>query len=799
MHKIFFISAWRNLVKNKVYTFLNVLGLVIGVVVCLFIGVWLQRELSFDDFHPRGDAIFRVVNTFKSESETFAQAPSGIALAAHLPKELPMVKAACRVFHFEYKFKAGNNRFFESNTLVADSNFFNFFGFRLKQGQPGKVLQSADQLVLSEKMAFKYFGTDQGIVGKTLLMDEQPMIVAGVAEDPPVNSQLQYDIVVPYTHFRNFALAQWKQDLDDQWVGGWPYVYVELAQPLQWKEAERQINVVVAKFSEKEWKENKMSYQYFLQPIRDVHLQSHLRYDAANNGSLSTVNIFSVVGIIVLLLACINYINLTTAGAIKRAKETSVRKVIGATKNQLVLQFFLETLIISTSAVVLAVLLSKSMMPLFSRWIGQVYFLPLNAPTILVIAAFVLFISIVAGIYPSVFLSSFNPATALKGNLLQSKRGNMIRKGLVVFQFTITIALIASILIISRQMEFIKSRPLGFNDNAVVAINFQGDGIVARGYPVIRNELLKSPYILNVSRHEANVIGGLGNGWTTTINVKGDEVSTSIYRLNADADYFDTYGMKLAAGRFFSKAVPTDSAKSVIVNEAAVRTFGWSSALAAIGKPFGKGDERRYVIGVVKDFNFETLHKPVEALLIGYPHGGSSMSVKVDARHIHEAIGHIEKVWNKQVAEVPFGYSFVDDRIAAQYGSEQKMEAIFYVFSGMSLLIACLGLFGLSIFVVERKVKEIGVRKVLGASVPGIVALLSKDFLRLILLSVLIASPLAWYFMNGWIHEFAYHIDIGWTVFVVAGMIAVLIALLTVGIQSVKAAIANPAKSLRTE
>lgn len=585
------------------------------------------------------------------------------------------------------------------------------------------------------------------------------------------------------------------------WVGGWPYTYVKLTSPLKRREVEKQVNNVVAKFSEKEWKENKMSYQYFLQPVRDIHLKSHLRYDAANNGSLSTVNIFSIVGIIVLLLACINYVNLTTAGAIKRAKETSVRKVVGATQLQLVRQFFLETFIISAIAVVLGVVMFKTILPEFSRWIGQPYQFPITAANLLIILGCVIFISAVAGIYPATILSSFNPAVSLKGNFSQSKRGNIIRKSLVVFQFTITIALVASILVITQQMNFIRNKSLGFNGNAVIEVNFNRDQNVIQHYASLRNEFLKSPYILNITKHNANIVGGLANGWTTTCNLTGDEVSTSIYGLSVDADYFDTYGMKLAAGRFFSKNIPTDTAKAVLVNEAAVKTFGWQKPENGIGKPFGKGDDTRYVIGVVKDFNFESLHRSVDALLIGFARGenNNKISLKIDAEHIHEAINHLTKTWKNVVPEVPLQYSFVDERITEQYGSEQKMEGIFYGFSGLSLLIACLGLFGLSTFVVERKVKEIGIRKVLGANVPGIVALLSKDFLKLVFLSILIASPLAWYFMNNWLQDFAYRISISWWVFIAAGVIALLIALITVSIQSVKAAIANPVKSLRTE
>jgi putative ABC transport system permease protein len=799
MIKNFFLIAYRNLVKNKMNTFLNVTGLAIGVVVCLLIGVWLQRELSFDNFHPDSKQIFRLTNRFKSESESFSQAPSGPAFGAQLPKQLSAVNAACRLFRSEYKIKAGNTEFFENNILIVDSNFFQFFGFHLKQGNSARVLESFNQIVLTEAMSIKYFGRENPI-GKTIMVDgEHPMVVTGIAANAPVNSQIQFDFLIAYPFLRKMANEQWKFDIDNFWVGGWPLTYVQIKDPQKWKEAESEINKIAARFSAKEWQENKMSYKYHLQPIRDVHLKSNLRYDASNNGSLARVKVFSIVGIIVLLLACINYINLTTAGAIKRAKETAVRKVIGAVKAQLLRQFFIETFIISAIAVVLGVLTFKMILPAFSQWIGQPYDFVFTGTTFLLLFALILFISSVAGIYPATILSSFSPATTLKGNFSQSPRGNFIRKGLVVFQFTMTIALIASILIINDQMRYIKNKSLGFNGKAILEIKFYSQSAVVNQYNVIRNEFLKNPYILNVSKHNQNVVGGMGNGWTTTENLKGEEVSTSLYQLSVDTTYFTTYDMKLAAGRFFSSDMPTDTTKSVLVNEAAVRTFGWQKPENAIGKRFGKGNNVRYVIGVVKDFNFESLHKPVEAMLIEYAQRGSRLSVKIDMAHTDEAIQHIEKSWRSLVPDVPFQYSFVDDSLAKQYGNEKKMEGIFYGFSGLSLLIACLGLFGLSIFVVERKIKEIGVRKVLGASVSGIVALLSKDFLKLVLIAFVIATPLSWIFMNKWLEDFAYRINIGWWVFAIAGMIALLIALITVSFQAIRAAIANPVKSLRTE
>ncbi|MEO8763752.1 MAG: ABC transporter permease [Ginsengibacter sp.] len=799
MFKNFFQTAWRNLLQNKVFTILNISGLSIGIVVCLIIGIWLTREMSFDDFHPNSRQIFRLSNTFKSESESFSQAPSGPAFGAQLPGQLPIIQSACRIFREAYKFKYDDKQFFENNVIAVDSNFFKFFGFRLLSGQPQHVLGTSSQIVLSEKMAIKYFGKESP-VGKTILLDnEYPFTVSGVVENAPLNSHIQYDCILPVSFLRQNIIKRYHSDINSIWTGGWPYTYVALANPKNWREAERQVNQVAAKFSAKDWEENKMSYKYFLQPLRDIHLKSQLRYDANNNGSLARVRIFSILGIIVLLLACINYTNLTTAGAIKRAKETSVRKVVGAKRLQLFLQFFLETLMLCTIAVIIAIFLLNIILPAFSTWIGSAYDFYFTVKNIFIALGFVILVSLIAGIYPAVLLSSFNPATALKGSFTQSKSGNVLRKSLVIFQFTITIALVAAIFIINRQMNFIKNRSLGFNSNAVLEIQFQGDASVKKQYASLRNELLSSPYILNVSEHGENVVGGLGNGWTTTENLKGAEISTSLYSMNVDTSYFNTYNMQLAAGRFFSNKIPTDTAGAALVNEAAVRTFGWQTPANAIGKRFGKGKNTQYVIGVVKDFNFENLHKPVEALKINYSNYGGSISLKIDAKNIGPALDHLKKVWKGAIPGVPLQYAFIDESIEKQYGNEQKMQGVFYALAGLSLLIACLGLFGLSIFIVERKIKEIGIRKVLGSSVSGIVVLLSKDFAKLVLISIVIATPIAWYFMNNWLQDFAYRISIGWWVFVVAGIIALVIAIATVSFQAIKAAIANPVKSLRTE
>jgi putative ABC transport system permease protein len=791
-------SAIRHLSRNRTAAILNISGIAIGIATCMIIAVWAERELSFDDFHPNVSNKYRLWNTFISESETFSQAPSGTGLGAQLPKHIPAIINTCRIFNGDYKLRYNDKAFFESRVIVTDSNFFSFFGFTLLKGNARNVLHSPNDIVLSERTAIKYFGTAEAAFGKTILVDDQPTTVSGVAIDPPLNSHIQFDAVLPYARLRAFALAQWNEDLDNVWVGGWPHTYVEINDESRAGYVLQMVNEVVARFSKKEWEDNKMSYTYFMQPVRDIHLQSALRYDSANNGNLITVRVFAAVAVFILILACVNYINLTTATALRRAKEISLRKVSGASRRQLMTQFFTETLIVSSFAVIIAVLLLQLSLPLLSSWMGQEYRFSFTLTNVLILTAFVVVVTLASGFYPSVILSSFQPVESLKGRFSNSHRGHVARKGLVIFQFAISTVLLISILTVSHQMNFIRSASIGYHADALVSVNFNGDESVVGKYDVIRNELLSAPYIVGVTRHDGNVVGGLGNGWTTTRNNEGKEIVTSIYRMRVDADYFDTYGMELAAGRIFSKGT-TDSTRSVIVNEAAVKNIGWPTPQDALGKPFGSGENTRYVIGVVKDFHFESLHKRVDPLLIGHVRGGSIISLRIDGSHLRDGIDHLRQAWAKLVPGVPLQYAFVDDTLREQYASEQKMEAVFNIFAGLSFLIACMGLFGLSTFIMQQRSREIGIRKVLGAHETGLAVLLTADFLKPVLLSAIIAMPVGWYVMDQWLQTFAYHATMTWWILVLAAIIPAMIAVLTVSVQSVKTSLINPAITLRTE
>lgn len=795
-----FRLAIRYLLKHVHTTALNVLGLALGVAVCLTVAIWLERELSFDNFHPEAERIFRLTNTFKSETESFSQAGSNFAHGVYLPREVAQITEGCRFIDDLLLVNANEKQFFEENILTADSNFFHFFGFKLIEGDPQTCLNSPDKIVLTQTIARKYFGTTSPI-GKPFKVDEYQFMVSAVAADPPDNSHIRFSMAWPVARLDQIARTEWgiPNGLDEEWLGGWPSVYLRLQDPTQRIAAEKAVNAVCRRHSGMAQDSNKMAYTYHLQPLRDIHLGTGLRYDAENNGSKSLVWVFAAVGLVVLLLACINYINLTTAGAMKRARETAVKKVVGATRRFLIGQFFTEALLTSVVAVTLGFGLFQLAMPAFSRLTEQEYDLHFSVARLGLLAGFTGLIAILSGLYPAIALSGFHPANALKGNLLNGISGNALRQTLVVFQFSMSVALIIGILVIGQQMNFVAGKNLGYQADALLELRYFGNQQVNQQYGAIYHELKKSPHIKNISRHNQGLTGGLGNGWTTTTNGQGEEVSTSLYRLSTDPEFVKTYDIELAAGRYFSGDFPTDTAKACVVNESAVRTFGWGSAENALGKQFGKGEGAKTVVGVLRDFHFETLHKPVEPLQINFSRSGSTLSIKMDATHLPEAIAYLENSWTTMFPDVPLQYHFVGDNIVQQYLTEARAQKVFNILSGVSLLIACLGLFGLSVFMAERRTKEVGIRKVLGASAAGITGLLAKDFLKLVLVAILLAVPIAWWFMDRWLADFAFRISLQWWVFALAGGIAVAVAFLTVSFQSLKAALANPVRSLRSE
>ncbi len=792
--------AFRTLRKNRLTTSLNIIGLAVGFAVCLFVGLWMQYELSFDRFHADAGRIFRLTNTFKSETESFSQAPCGPAFGAHIPLKISGVTSATRVYEESGRLEVDGKVFQEPRMVVADANFFRFFSFEITSGDPDRFLTEPGNIVLTEKTAMKYFG-DENPVGKPMRLDgAHTFTVSGVVKDAPAASQIQFDLVLPMAFLKKLAAEEWGiKNVDGEWLGGWMMTFVKLANPTDAPTIEKQINDLLYVNAGDKMDSLKMSYTYHIQPLTDVHLSSNLRYDAENNGSLATLRSFVAVGLIVLLLACINYINLATASAVRRAKETGVRKVNGAARSELVQQFLVESLLTAFVAGGLGWLFFQLGLPGFERLTGHAFSGAFSAQVIGLLAIMSLAAGLLAGVYPALVISGFQPAGVLKGAFQTSFRGVWLRKSLVVAQFSASVALLVAVCVIWRQMNFVHGKSLGFKQDALLEVNFFGAPEIARQTGALRNELLSNHAVSHVAFHRSSLVGGLGNGWTTTVDLTGKEISSSLYRMAVSPEFFETYDLQLAAGRFLSGDFPTDTTKSVMINEAAVRAFGWQTPENALGKPFGKGEQTRTVVGVVRDFHFENLHKPVEPLLLGFSRFNSFFSVKIEAAQISEAIRHIEKTWQNLAPGLPLKYQFVDEKIGGQYAAEQTIWRLFLMLSGLAIFIACLGLFGLATHSAQQRAKEIGIRKVLGASVAGITGLLAKDFLKLVTIAIVIASPVAYYFMDKWLADFAYRIDIQWWMFAIAGVGAVAVAFLTVSFQSVKAALANPVDSLRSE
>ena len=802
MFKKFSLLSFRNLAKHKSFTLLNITGLAAGLTCFIFIASWIQDELSYDTFNSKADRIVRVVSKSTTPSETFSQAVTGVPLANALKTDFPEVENTVR---FEQKgaiVKYGNNQSDESGIILTDPSFFNVFDYHLLQGNVNTALSDPYNIILTQSMARKYFGNNDPM-GKALLIYLYDSTgrgalykVTGVIPDAPKNAHFTFNFLVSFKTFETYApeaAAEWdKNDF---------YTYLLLRNKSSIKKIEARLPAFAERHTEKYMREANTHLDFSLQPLTSIHFNSHLRYEIAPTGSMENIYIFSTIGIFILLIACINYMNLATARASERAKETGVKKVLGAQKIQLIFHHLGEALVVTFTSFLVALLLAAILQPVFKELSGKELWLFHSPVLLLLLFAITLILGILSGIYPAFLITAYKPAEVLKGKLTSTSGGVQLRKSLVVLQFTITIILIAGILVINSQLSYIQHKDLGYKKDALLTLKTNGNTDVIENYEAFKNAVLSKPLVTGITTSNAILAGGLGNRGVTTVSGNGDRITSILYNLKADENYINVYGMKIVAGRNFYSNITADSA-SYIINEAAVKSFGWKNAEDAINKPFSATGKEGRVIGVVKDFHFNSLHQQVEPLVIMPRLANqrfSQISVRIAMNDPQQAIHWIADNWEKNFPSALLEYSFMDKKLNDQYLAENRFSKFFLCFSILSLIIACLGLFGLTAFTVRQRVKEIGIRKVLGASVSGITTMLSTDFLKLVFISAIIAVPVAWYVMNKWLQDFAYRINIEGWVFVVAGLAALLIALLTISFQSIKAAIANPVKSLRTE
>lgn len=785
-------TALRNLWKNKLFTAVNVFGLATGMACSLLIFLWVQDERSFDRFNTKAAKTYRVTAKLGDVEAAVVPPP----LAAAIKAGIPGVENATRLSALHKMITVGTKKFDEKRIYFADSNFLKIFSYPLLEGNPTRVLTSPDAVVLTEATAIKYFGKTESAVGKIIYIDDdikgRNLVVTGVLKNLPHNSHLQFDLLLPTAQYDRI------NNPEGSWNNFDAFVYFQLADNFKatatsLKQIEEQINGLPAK-NNREVKAN-----LFIQPLTDIHLHSHYMLDVEGQGNREHVTIFSLIAIFILLIACINFMNLSTALSARRAKEVGLRKTIGALRSQLILQFLGESILLSLVSLLVATALVVLLLPLFNDLSSKS--LSINLLDGKLVGSFLgtaIVAGIVSGSYPALFLSSFSPINVLKGLKIFDSKKSFLRSGLVILQFSISVILMISTLVVYRQLQFIKNRDIGFAKENLLYVKMPEVGDLHNNKELLKTTFDQRPEISDYTITDelpTYLTSGSLLSWPT----KAPDEQVIAYRLRTDENFIKTFGMRLVAGRFFSRDLKTDDS-TYVVNEATVRAMGLQP-LNALGKKISISleDKQGTIIGVVKDFNFKPVQQPVEPLVIKNNFAGGHVVLRTTPENIQTIVADIKNVFGKIYADYPFSYGFVDEDLSKLYRAEKRMGKLFNVFSLLSIIISCLGLFGLAAFATQKRTKEIGVRKVLGASEAGIVALLSKDFIGLVAFALIIAFPIAGWLMNKWLQGFTYRISLTWWIYALAGLTALLVALITVSYQSIKAAITNPVKSLRTE
>ena len=817
MFRNYFKVAFRNLLKRKGFSLINILGLATGMAVCLLIILFIQSELSYDKHHEKADNIYRVVleRSYPGRATSYSIIPQSIGAA--IKAEYPEVLESTRLFNLggngSFFLRIGEKTFEEKRVLAADSNFFRVFSSKMLHGDATTALQNPNSAVLNESTAKRYFGSSDA-VGKQFVTDgddtTQTFIVTGVVADWPDNSHFLFDMLISTNSFQFTRRPNY--------VGFAAHTYLLLNPNASYLALEGKFPAMIKKYVSPEinrvfnqsWEDFQKAgngYKYYLQPLPKIHLISDLEAELRPNGSMTAVYIFAIVAVFILFLACINFINLSTARSVERAREVGIRKTFGSERKALIGQFLIESVFVSLVSMFLAFALILLLIPAFNSISGKTltaaYFL--QPSWIMLLVVFVLITGIVAGLYPAFVLSSFNPIMVLKGRFKSNKYGLALRNGLVIFQFAISVILIIATIVVNIQMKYMLGNKLGFKKDHVIVV--ERTDLVEDQFPAFKNELLGISGVESASG--TSTMPGNQNFFGTTWQEVGSKSPMTGRGMIVDEDYNKTLGLELKEGRFFSKDFSTDTL-SVVLNEKAVKELGLKtvigSRLTSTDEFFNGPDNAIYtynVIGVVKDFHYHSLHEPISPLVIinSRKFGSRSglMALRVTGDNFKSSLAGIENAWKKFVKEKPFNYYFLDRTLAAQYKAEQTTQRIFTIFSGLAIFIACIGLLGLAAYATQQRTREISIRKILGASESSIVTMLSKDFLKLVLISSAIAFPLAWWAMNKWLQDFAYRVDVGWWIFIAAAMLAVLIALLTISTQALKAAFTSPVKNLRTE
>jgi len=784
--------AIRNFSRQKIYSFINIAGLALGMGLSILIFFYIQAELSYDRFNEKADRIYRVAEESSQDGSTVSHANIFPIIAPNLVKEFPEILSAVR-FEKDPRVLVSLNedKFIENRFFYADSSFFDIFSFPLIKGNPETALNDPYSLLLTEKTAKKYFG-EKDPLGQTLnINNEYDYIITGVLKNIPPNSHIKFDFLSSMS-----TLEAQDQNYGKIWGSMSAYTYILLAPGSSPQEIEEKFPDFIRKHRNQK---AALSWKFFLQPLTSIHLRSHLNYELEANGDIKYVYIFSAIALFIIIIAGINFMNLSTARSSKRAKEVGIRKVLGAVRPQLAKQFMAESIIMTVAAVPFSLLLveflSKSMHSFFGDQLNVNYWKNPLIP--LGFFILVLFLGLFSGSYPAFFLSSFSPSSVLYGRIKSGVKGRLFRKTLVVFQFSISVFLITGTLIIHDQLNFIQNQELGFDKENVLFIPVN-DPAVKKNFLPFKTKLLQHPDVLNVSASTSlpSIAPGVGAYVPQGLS---EEDAFIVRHLLCDYDFIRTYGMKVKQGRNFNQAISTDQKQALILNETAANHLGWDDP---VGQILTNRIGKYQIIGVVKDFHFRSKHQKIEPLVLSLIPDNRYIyyaSLRISGQNIKRTLNSIKDTWRSMAPTRPFQYFFLDNEFDQLYKSEMKTSRLFDFLTVMALFIACLGLFGLASYTADQRTKEMGIRKVLGASTSHIFYLLSGEFIKWIILSSLIAWPLAYYFMSQWLNNFAYRINLTPLIFVFSAAAALLIAVLTVSFQALKTARSNPAESLRYE
>ena len=791
MIKNYFKIAWRNLAKNKVFSLINIFGLTVGITVCMMIFLFIMNEFSVDNFHANEKNIYRVMRGFKEEGKSREVAYLSGPYSPALLTDFPEIKKSVRVDPSGGLISFGNKAFNEKKIYVTDPGFFTMFTFPLIRGNAENVLANPGDVVLTETTAKKYFGSADNAMGKMIRLNKEfPLRVTGIAKDVPSNSHLDFDIVMQNSYYISRGYY-------NTWINNGLYTYIELDPKVSEAQIEKRLPQFMEKYMGSDMRKFGMNFTLSLTPLKDIYFDKDA-FDSVKHGDKAVIYIFLSIAILILIIACINFMNLSTIRAVERSKEVGLRKVMGALRNNLVWQFIGESVLLTFISCILSIGLLLVLMPFYNGLLGYDLTVSWNSSSIyLFLGSVIITVGFLAGSYPAFFLSSFSPVQALKGKLKLGKGGAAFRQVLVVVQFSISVLLIIGTTIIMNQMSFVKNKQLGYNDDQTLLVPIDNNDI-GKNMLLFKKELERESNVSSVS-----LMSGEPGGYfdMQMFDVEGHDEKWMSKTEFADFEYIKTLGLKIITGRDFSPQFPTDSTDAVVINRTAAANLGFTPE-QAIGKWIKntvRDTARRTIIGVVEDFNFQSLREDINALVISSSEDWRVAVVKLKAGNIKYSVAAVKSAYNKAAPIYPFEYTFLDQKFDELYRKDIKQQTLLGGFSGLAIIIACLGLFGLASFTAAKRTKEIGVRKVLGSSVQNIVLLLSGDLLKPVIIAAIVAIPIGYYAMDKWLQNFAYRTPLSWWIFVLAAFITILIAFVTICFKAVKAAIANPVKSLRAE